>query len=180
MCDLLKQSALAYQALSEYEYTLVCGRKGKAIDVIINFPHNAYHHLAGFQYARLDALRDRKSALRVVLSNEVTYTQLLSSGFQHSDRLACIQQLQTHLENNQFVFHYRGHEPSFSKIRADYLMLMDDIVFFVSEKTPVSIFKKNATDYHKGCPQFTVLQIRRKKLKTNEEIITYQRKGYVK
>lgn len=178
MCDLLKRSALAYQTLAEYEYTLVCGRKGVLSRVPVLFPINAYHHLAGFQYARLEALSDRKTALDTVLAEKVTYSQLIDSGFQHSDRLECIEQLQTYLENNQFVFRYRGHEQSFSKIRADYLMQMEDITFFTSDDVPVSIFKNAEANYQRGCPQLTVLQIRRKHLKTGEEAVTYQRKGY--
>lgn len=178
MCDLLKKSALAYQSLAEYEYTLLCGRKGVLTRVTIQFPVNAYHHLAGFQYARLAALRDRKSALDTILAEKVTYAQLLDSGFQHDDRLACIAQLQSHLENNQFVFRYRGHEQAFSKISADYLMQMEDIAFFTAGDTPVSIFKNNGIDYQRGCPQLTVLQIRRKHLKTGEETVPYQREGY--
>lgn len=178
MCDLLKKSALAYQALTEYEYTLVCGRKGVRTCVTILFPVNAYHHLAGFQYARIAALSDRKTALDTVLSEKVTYSQLVDSGFQHSDRLECIQVLQKHLENNQFVFRYRGHEQPFSKIRADYLMQMEDMAFFTSNDVPVSIFKSTKEDYRRNCPQLTVLQIRRKHLKTGREMITYQRKGY--
>lgn len=178
MCDLLKKSAMAYQALSQYEYTLICGRKGVQTIVTIRFPANAYHHLAGFQYARLAALSDRKTALNKVLSEKVTYAQLIASGFQHSDRLECIQHLQTNLETNQFVFRYRGHELPFSKIQADYLMLMEDVVFFTSDDVPVSIFKNKTNDYRQGCPCLTVLQIRRKHLKTEQEVITYQRKGY--
>ncbi len=102
MCDLLKKSALAYQALSAYEYTLICGRKGIQTRVVVRFPVKAYHHLAGFQYTRLAALRDRKSALDIALSGKVTYAQLLASGYQHSDRLACLLQLQEHLETNHF------------------------------------------------------------------------------
>lgn len=178
MCNLLMKSALAYRVLTEYEYTLVCGRKGVLTHVTILFPVNAYHHLAGFQYARLAALSDRKTALDTILTEKVTHSQLASSGFQHNDRLECIERLQTHLENNQFVFRYRGHEPSFSKVRADYLMQMEDITFFTSDNVPVSIFKNTETDYQSGCPQLTVLQIRRKHLKTGEETVTYQRKGY--
>ena len=57
MCDLLKESALAYKDLSAYEYTLICGKKGVQTQVVIRFLANAYHHLAGFQYARLAATK---------------------------------------------------------------------------------------------------------------------------
>ncbi len=178
MCDLLKKSALAYRALSVYEYTLICGRKGIQTRVVVRFPINAYHHLAGFQYARLAALKEQKSALSIVLSDDVTYSQLIASGFQHSDRLECILNLQKHLESNHFVFRYRGHEHSYSHIRADYLMLMEDTVFFIEEDVPVSIFKNSTTNYQRNCPRLTVLQICRANLETGEKVITYQREGF--
>lgn len=178
MCDLLKKSALAYQVLSEYEYTLTCGRKGVLTRVVIRFPANAYHHLAGFQYARLAILRERKRALDAVLSDKVPYSQLIASGFQHSDRLECILQLQELLESNRFVFRYRKHEHPFSKVRADYLIQMEDIVFFISGDTPVSIFKNDSDDYQRNCPQLTVLQICRTRVKTGETVTVYQREGF--
>ena len=178
MCDLLKKSALAYQVLSGYEYTLTCGRKGVITHVAIRFPSNGYHHLAGFQYTRLAILQDRKRALDTILSGKVTYSQLIDSGFQHSDRLECLLQLQELLESNRFVFRYRKHENPFSKVRADYLMQMEDIVFFTSGDTPISIFKNNSDDYQRNCPRLTVLQICRAHVETGETVTVYQRAGF--
>ena len=181
MCNLLKESALAYKALSAYEYTLICGKKGVQTQVVIRFPANAYHHLAGFQYARLAALRQQKHALDVVLNGGVSYAQLMASGFQHSNRLESLVCLRKCLEANQFVFRYRGHGCAYSKIRAEYLMLFGDIVFFTDETIPVSIFKvKNSSmRYEQDCPRLTVLQIRRRHLETGEETITYQWEKYI-
>ena len=58
-------------------------------------------------------------------------------------------------------------------------MLFDDILFFTEGLIPVSIFKNTTVNYQQGCPQLTVLQIRRKHLETEETSITYQRKGYL-
>lgn len=179
MCDLLKKSAMAYQKLSEYEYVLICGRKGIQTQVLLRFPTNAYHHLAGFQYARIAALKEQKRALRTVLAGNVTYAQLMASGFQHSDRLESIVSLQECLEANQFVFRYNSNNHPLSKIKAEYLMLFEDIVFFTNEEKPVSIFKNTEVDYRKGNAQLTVLQIIRTCPKTGEKIITYQREGYL-
>lgn len=179
MCDLLKKSAIAYAKLSAYEYTLICGKKGNKIQIQIRFPASAYHHLAGFQYARIEALKEQKDALDTVLAGTVTYEQLIDSGFRHSDRLESLICLQECLETNQFVFRYNKEFHPFSKVKADYLMLFEDIVFFTDGLMPVSIFKNTETDYQVGCPRYTVLQIRRTNLETSEEITTYQREGYV-
>lgn len=178
MCDLLMKSALAYKDLSIYEYTLTCGRKGIKTQISIRFPESAYHHLAGFQYSRLTALKEQKSALNNVLSEKVSYVQLIASGFRHSDRLESLVCLRECLEANRFVFRYNSKAHPYFKIDADYLMLFEDIVFFTKGVSPVSIFKNTTADYQQGCPQLTVLQIRRTNLTTKEEAVTYQREGY--
>lgn len=178
MCDLLKKSALAYSELSAYEYILICGRKGVQSQVTIRFPDSAYHHLAGFQYSRLAALKHQKTALATVLSGRVTHAQLLASGFQHNDRLESLTQLRRCLEANQFVFRYNSRPHPYSRIKAEYLMLFEDIVFFTDGTIPVSIFKNHSVDYQEGCPQLTVLQIRKIHLATGEVTVTYQRKSF--
>lgn len=175
MCDLLKKSALAYQKLSACQYTLLCDKKGVLTQVIIRFPVDAYHHLAGFQYARIAALRERKTALQVILAGDVTHQQLMSSGFQHEDRLRCLISLSECLEANRFVFRYNGHEHPGSSIKADYLMQFEDAVFFTCKEVPVSIFSSPAMDYGRNCPRMTVLEIRRLCLETGNEEVVYQR-----
>lgn len=179
MCDLLKKSALAYQVLSEYEYTLICGKKRELTHIVLRFPISAYHHLSGFQYSRIALLRERKSALDAILSDKVSYVQLIDSGFRHSDRLESILHLQDLLENNEFVFRYRKHENPHSKIQADYLIQHKNILLFISEEAPISIFKNESNDYQRNCPRLTVLKIYRTHLKTRKQIIVYQR-GNVK
>lgn len=175
MCDLLKKSALAYQALSEYEYTLICGKKGELTHIVLRFPIGAYHHLSGFQYARIATLREKKTALDTILSGKVSYVQLMDSGFQHSDRLENILHLKELLESNEFVFRYRKHENPHSRIQADYLIQQKNILLFISEEAPISTFKSDSNDYQRNCPRLTVLKIYRTHLKTGEQIIVYQR-----
>ena len=179
MCDVLKQSAEAYRELSRYAYTIIGGRKGKQITVEIRFPVDAYHHLAGFQYSRIEALKEQKTALDKVISGEVSARQLQDSGFKHMDRLPAICDPKVRLEENRFVFRYRGYEQPFSMIRAEYLFSFDDVVMFVDDSIPVSIFQnvKNVK-YEKGCPQYTVLQIKRTNLTDNQEEILFQRESY--
>lgn len=178
MCDLLKRSALAYNELSAYEYNIVCGRKEVKTCVIVKFPKDAYHHLAGFQYTRLSILKERKTALDKILSDRVSYSRLIESGFKRTDRLESIILLQKNLETNNFVFRYSPNDHPYSKIQADYLMSFDDIVFFIKDNLPISIFKSVTVDYKQGCTKLVVLQIRRMCLSTKQETVTYQREGY--
>jgi len=176
MCDVLKKAALAYERLAQYEYQITCGRKGHLLTVVLSFPESAFHHLAGFQYARLEKLKEQKSALQVILSEQVSAQSLSESGFKHWDRLEGIIALQENLEQNRFVFRYREHECPFSKIQADYLLTWEDVVFFIANQSPVSIFRNVLnTEYEKRCPKFTVLKIERISKSTQEVLALYQR-----
>ena len=167
---------MAYQQLMNYEYKITVGRKGTLIVVSLSFPESAFHHLAGFQYSRLEILKEQKSAFSKVLNQKVTFDMLSNSGFQHWDRIEGIISLQQNLEANRFVFRYRSHECPYSKIQADYLLTWEDMVFFISEGLPVSIFRNTAhTEYEKRCPKFTVLCIERVEKATGECRTVYRR-----
>lgn len=178
MCDILLQSAHAYQVLMNYEYKIVGGRKGQTIEVPISFPQDAYHHLVGFQYSRLAKLKEQKTALRCILDGKVTFEELKVSGLKHWDRVQSLVDLKECLESNRFVFRYKKHECPYSQIRADYLFSWDDVVFFTSNGIPVSLFlNQSRTDYARNCPQYTVLRIDRTNKQTGETCTLYQRQS---
>ena len=175
MPDLLQQSASAYLDLSRYSYTIIGGKNQKILTATLSFPLDAYHHLAGFQYSRLESLRLRKPALMNVLSGAVSHQMLLDSGFQHSDRLECIILLQDCLESSQFIFRYLGLKGISSTIKADYLMQWQNIVFFFSDSTPVSIFRNvRNINYAMNSPRYTVLKIIRRNISTDEVATVYE------
>lgn len=178
MCDILLQSAQAYQTLMDYEYKIIGGRKGQTVEVSIAFPQDAYHHLVGFQYSRLSKLKGQKTALRYILDGQVSFEELKGSGFKHWDRVENLVALKECLENNRFVFRYKKHECPYSQIRADYLFSWDDVVFFTSNGIPVSLFRNQSrTDYARSCPQYTVLRIDRTNKQTGEICTVYQRQS---
>ena len=179
MCDLLMKSARAYRMLENYSYTIVGGRKGSTIAVQITFPEDAFHHLAGFHHTRIVALKEQKTAISSIIYGAVTYDQLLGNGYTSEDRLEAICSLQENLENNRLVFRYRKHEQAFSKIKAEYMFTWNNNMFFIDNGIPVSIFEnKKHVDYTSGCPRFTVLQIKRKYVKTGKEITIYHHSSY--
>lgn len=176
MCDILLQSAIAYQTLMDYEYKIVGGRKRQTIEVSISFPQDAYHHLVGFQYSRIAKLKGQKTALRCILNREVSFEMLKTSGFKHWDRVQSLIDLKECLESNRFVFRYRTHECPYSQIKADFLFSWDDVIFFTAEGIPVSLFvNQKQTDYTQKCPQYTVLRIDRTNKITGETCTVYQR-----
>lgn len=176
VCNVLQKSAQAYSILTEYEYEITGGRKGNTVTVIVSFPQDAYHHLAGFQYARLEKLKEQKSALRHVLDGQVTFDTLQQSGFKHWDRIQGIIKLKECLEQNRFVFYYRTHENPYSRIKADFLFSLEDMLFFTAEGKPVSLFCcSDKINYLRKCPKYTILRIDRICISTSEKITVYKR-----
>ena len=180
MPDILMQSALAYQELMNYQYEFVCGRKGKAISVSVSFPKGAYCHLAGFHYARIEQVKNKKEALDAVLSGRINYQMLIDSNFSYFDRLECIIQLKDIIESNKFIFQLKDNWTLAIKLQADYFISTDDErYFFIRNNNPVSIFQKSVDMNYKRCsPKYTILKISRRRLSDNliEEI--YRRNGY--
>lgn len=178
MPDLLMQSALAYCALMQYRYIFTLGRKGKASTVVIDFPENAFHHLAGFHKASFAALRNRSKSLRIILDGTVTAADFAVAGYSFEDRWAGLCHLQEMLESNQTVFRYRGRERADSRITADYLIQDALTVFFVAENHPASIFGQKGQHYELNCPRFTTLQIIREDVATGVQTEVYRAAAY--
>lgn len=172
--SVLMRSAVAYQRLTAYDYKITAGRKGEKTEISLSFPEDAYHHLAGFQYARIQALSEQKTALRRVLSTSGLHEQLCRSGFKHWDRIESLITLQERLESNRFVFHYKTHETPFSRINADYLLTWDNVLFFINDAKPVSIFQ-SSNDYSRACPKLTVLAIERTERRSSRVEVVYSR-----
>lgn len=190
MSDLLLESARAYRALNDTEFTFLFGRKGKQYSFRLRFPADAYHHLAGFQYAKgIPALRVRKEALARVLAGQVTAQTLARAGVQErlNDRLQCICRLSALLRGNRFVIRYAGHERPGSTIQADYLLTGEAepgvSLFFTradasGTQIPVSIFQQATDTYSLQCPKCVTLLIRETHLPTGTTCEVYRAASY--
>ena len=184
MNGLLVDSARAYKALLSVKYRFTIARKRTLIRLTMSFPIEGYHHLAGFQYAGVVQLRNRKEALGKVLSGEITASQLQAAGTYNSiaDRLTAITLLPVLLEQGRLIFHYRGHEQKWSDIRADYLASMElgdsFVCYFTAEdrleQVPVSIFIRPDKDYMKFCPSYKVLQVEKEDLLAGTSEVVYR------
>ena len=176
--DLLKQSALAYRALLPYRYHFALGWKGQLSHISICFPECAYHHLAGFHKVGIEALQNKKWALRTIISGSVTHVHFQGAGAALEDRWEGICRLKDIIENNRGVFRYRKHEQPGSSIKGDYLMMDETTAFFIVEDTPESIFSHRGRHFGKGCPRMTTLQIVREEVASGERELIFQASSF--
>ena len=162
MRDAITQAAISYGQLAKYRYDFVCGRKGNRITVSLVFPLSAFFHLAGFQYVKLDSVRNKNAAYGQSLLGEITDHQLRQKNFTHFDRLECIASLQRMIETNRFTFQIVTKNRPYTRIPADYFICEDDKYLFVKGDKPQSLFKNTSdTDYFFGTARYTILEIRR-------------------
>lgn len=84
------------------------------------------------------------------------------------------------IELNACVFKYRGHEFKGSSIRAEYLLTNRQIMFFVNDSMPVSIFEPTAQQLvsAQNCPGLTTLQIEREIIASGERTVIYRSASY--
>lgn len=189
MSDILLESALVYEKLMDIKYHITIARKQRLEHLIISFPQESYHHLAGFQYVGISQLQNRKSALKTILNQIVTESHIKSAGTFEciAGRLKSIALLPELLENGRLVFHYRGHEPKWSDIKADYLATMkvcnESILLFTTqnnanEQIPVSTFTRNDNDYTRFCPSYKVLQVEKESISDGKRTLMYRSLSY--
>lgn len=179
MDDLLKQSAKAYSALMPYRYHFTLGHKGRITPLVIEFPVEAYHHLAGFHKIGFAQLNNKRKALSAILSGVVTAEQVARAGYCLVDRWQGICHLQAMLEENKAVFRYRGHERADSNIVADYLLVDVQTIFFVAADHPASIFGQKGQNYERNCPKLTTLLIEREEVSSGIRTELYRAKSYI-
>lgn len=178
MNDWLKQSAEAYCRLSSYRYAFLLGRKARLYSLEISFPTECYWHLAGLHKTRVEAFKNRKSALSAILSDD--FDSSIGEDHPLSTRWRGICDLQELIESNRIVFHYRGHEFAGSRILADYVLSNDATMFFIADGVPVSVFDPTEDQRQKLglCPKLTTLTITRENIHTGERIELFRSPSY--
>lgn len=168
-------AAAAWKELSDIQYILDLGRKGKLERITLSFLDEDFPHLAGMQYAkdvdfgigRAEFYGER--LVPVLLSSYMDDHRIEKSRNwdRISGRLTAIVNLQKTLDNPFIVVSFnkqkvRGH----SRIDAKFAIkstISDEIFFVFLDETSgryycKSAFKKEQTDYIENQSQMTVLQ----------------------
>ena len=156
---------------SDAQYHLIIGRKGKSVDITIEFKPIDFHHLMGL--GKLKDLRiatqNRESVYFGILNGTITYPSICKSRYigQIENRFTPLSYIEQIFDSNKLIFRYNEKQNQFSLIETDYLLSTafsgNDIYIFIKEKETVgrffcrSFFPKEKKDYTIGQPQYTLL-----------------------
>ena len=187
--DKLRNTAEGFRSLLDTQYHIIIGRKGKSVELTIEFKPIDFHHLMGL--GKLKDLRiatqNRESVFFGILNGTITYASICKSRYidQIENRfvpLSCIEQI---FDDNKLIFRYNEKRNQFSLIEADYLLSTpfsgNDIYIFIEEKGDSglffcrSFFPKDKKDYTVVQPQFTLLFKKKITVSTGERVIQYDR-----
>ena len=187
--DKLKISAEGFHSLLDTQYHLIIGRKGKSVDITIEFKPIDFHHLMGL--GKLKDLRiatqNRESVFFGILNGTITYPSICKSRYigQIENRFTPLSYIEQIFDSNKLIFRYNEKQNQFSLIEADYLLSTafsgNDIYIFIKEKETVgrffcrSFFHKEKKDYTIGQPQYTLLFKEKITVSTGEKVIQYDR-----
>lgn len=193
MCLFLK-AAQAWQILTQTEYRITAGRKGKAVSFRLDFDFADFPHLAGMQYAQDADFGLRPSEyygeklVPALLSGKMDASRIEKSRNWEKikGRLNAIIGLQQTLDSD---FSIALFDPSRvhtnSKIDADYVIKNLDsgetyFVFIDEDKAHrhycKSAFTKTNIDYMKNQPLLTVLK--KEKIENGSSRVLYQHPNF--
>jgi len=187
--DKLKQTAEGFLSLLDTQYHIIIGRKGKAVELTVEFKPIDFHHLMGL--GKLKDLRiatqNRESVFFNILNGTISYPSISGSRYikQIENRFVPLSHIEQIFDDNKLIFRYNEKRQQFSLIEADYLLSTpfsgNDIYIFLEEKKDSglyfcrSFFPKEQKDYTVGQPQFTLLFKEKITVSTGEKIIQYDR-----
>lgn len=182
---------MAFQALLNYEYHFIIGRKGKIREFYLTFDKGDFHHLIG-----LHKLKDiaqiqqgmREKVFDKILSGEISELLIRKSSYyeQMESRIVPLISLEKMLDGNNLIFRYNEKIQKFSLIKADYLLEGNskDIPIYLflgarneNEKEQMcrTFFRIEEKDYTIGQPQYTLLKKEKRNLMTGDQTVQYDR-----
>lgn len=187
--DQLLSCAAAFSRLTNIEYRIIIGRKGKAVHLTIRFATAHFHHLAGLH--KLKDLRmateNRDKVFQRILLQQIKYIDILKSVFAHESvrRIAPLQHLESLLDDNHLIFRFNERSQVFSLIQADFLLATpldgQDIYVFIAKNRDDdtyfcrTLFPKDEKDYTQGQSKYTLLYKEKVDLATGEIEVQYDR-----
>lgn len=140
--DKLRVSAEGFHSLLDTQYHLIIGRKGKSVDLTIEFKPIDFHHLMGL--GKLKDLRiatqNRESVFCEILNGTITYSSIHKSRYigQIENRFTPLSHIEQILDSNRLIFRYNKKQNQFSLIEADYLLSTDfSVVPFFQKKRKI-------------------------------------------
>ena len=189
--DLLKECALSFQVLLEYEYHFVIGRKGQLREFWLGFDKADFHHLAGLHKLKYIAQIQqgmREKIYQKILQGDISMDLLEKSSYygEMEGRILPLTGLEQFLDDNQMIFRYNEKIHKFSMIKADYLMegnanLIPSYLFLGARKDDEkeqmcrTFFRKEDKDYTDGQPKYTLLKKEKLHLPTGNMLVQFDK-----
>lgn len=179
--DELKQSAVSFGKLFQYEYQLVAGSKKKLIDITIAFCKENYMHLVGL-HKLTDIQLQRYSKEKIydmIMSGELTYQDIKKSVFfsEVENRIKYFPLLEQILDSNEIMIKYKRGFTAGTVIAAKYIIVYnheDTILHFFIDQNQESgkyvgksFFNRTDEKFLVGQQTFKILKKCKKNLKDN-------------
>lgn len=188
--DKLQIRAAAFRRLMDYEYIIKLGRKGRIIELTLNFEPSDFFHLIGL-HKLTDVINRRLPTAQTFydcLRGNITYEQLSRSVFfkDLGNRFEYFDRLEEMLDSNDTIFKCNTSTlRKFSRITADFELknIYEALTFYLftdkrsySDKQFCKSFINSETvDYTYGQTKLTLLYKEKVNIKTNERYIQYDR-----
>lgn len=179
--DKLKQSAISFAKLMNYEYELVAGSKKTLISLKLFFQKKHFMHLIGLhKLTDLQLQRYSKEKMYdMILNDELTYEYIQRSEFflEISERIDLFPRLEQALDNNELMIKYNSGFAVGTVICASYIILCEfentTLHFFIDyDETNEryfgrSFFGRTDDKFTKGQQKFKILKKYKKNIKNN-------------
>lgn len=192
--DIFLEAACVWKELTNYQYTITYGYKGKLRKVTITFSPSHFPHLAGFQYLKDITLPQYppNQIVNRIIEGKFNYSSITKSiNFENlvKPRLEALIQLKTILDHNFSLFAYTPqYYPFRTAIKADFLISSRvssvNYVFVIQSTTSnkqeqnylcCSAFAKGDRDYEANQRKRTLLKKEKLHLPTNTVTILYDK-----
>lgn len=192
--NLLKQSALAWKEIVEYNYIFTYGYKKHLYPINLTFSLSDYPHLAGFQYMKDVSLPNYTSSKIVdrIIEGKISFERVkLAAQYEKMvrPRLEALINIKESLDNEFTLYSYMPQMYSFqTSIKADYLISshlhVDNFIFIIKANVQgehkcdflcCSIFEKGDRNYEDNQRSRILLRKERIHIPTNVSTIFLDR-----
>ena len=187
--DRLQECAKAFQKLFDTQYHIIIGRKGKSVDLTVEFVPLDFHHLMGLGKLKdlHIATQNREQVFFRILDGSISDTLINKSRYisQIQNRFSPLASIEQIFDDNRLVFRYNEKQDNFSLIQADYLLSTPhdnaDIYIFIAQKELSgmyycrSFFPREDKDYTVGQTRYTLLFKEKITVSTGKREIQYDR-----
>lgn len=152
--DILRKTAEGFRSLLDTQYHIIIGRKGRSVELTIEFKPIDFHHLMGL--GKLKDLRiatqNRENVFAGILNGTITYSSICKSRYikQIENRFVPLAYIEQIFDDNKLIFRYNKKKNQFSLIEADYLLStpFPEMIFIFSLR------KKKLLDCFSAVPFF--------------------------